>query len=154
MADSTIPALPAASSPPLASNNVITGNTGGTGLALTTSNVTNGLVTGLVVVEPNAERQRIRSILECAEAEGREGLARYLAFQTNDDLEKARGTLSASPKVPPAIPIPPRANAFEQAMSRIPNPNVGLDGVEEDQSPAAEAARILRFIAKPQPTRV
>src|SRR5215471_392565 len=146
MADSTIPALPAATSPPSASNNVITTTGSNTGPS--------SVITGVVVVEPNAERQRIRSILECAEAEGREGLARYLAFQTNDDLDKARGILSASPKTPPAIPIPPRANAFEQAMSRIPNPQVGLGSDEEDQSPAAEAARILRFVGKPRPVAV
>lgn len=57
----------------------------------------------------NAAAARIRSILTHAEAEGREPLAKKLAFDTELTAEAAVALLSASPKAAAASRIPPAA---------------------------------------------
>ena len=93
------------------------------------------------------ERARIRAILEAPEAQGREGLARYLALQTDNSSDAARAILKEAPVAAASAPHP---NAFEQAMAGIPNPvvGVGIIGREDEQSADAEAARILQWIKK------
>jgi signal peptide peptidase SppA len=103
------------------------------------------------------ERERIRAILESPEAQGREALARHLALQTEQTSEAARAILSnAHVAVVPVPQSPGAPNAFERAMSAIPNPVVGVrvNAEEEDQSVNAEAARILQWIRKPQSASV
>jgi hypothetical protein len=46
----------------------------------------------------SAERQRIKAIISSPEAEGREPLARHLAFETGMDAASASGALAACPK--------------------------------------------------------
>ena len=46
---------------------------------------------------PN-ERERVKAILECPEATGREELAKYLAFETTQSVETVKGILATAPK--------------------------------------------------------
>jgi len=80
------------------------------------------------------ERERIRAILGCEEAKGRESLARTIALETDTDPEAARKLLAASPAE--------SRNSFAEAMARVKNPEVGADA-ENPESEAAEVRRIL-----------
>lgn len=94
-----------------------------------------------------AERTRISSIQGHAEAAGREALASHLALNTDLSAEVASGILAASPKaaVAPA-PTAPQGSAFERAMDRSKQPNVGADAgaSEEDEDGLSPAKQILR----------
>jgi signal peptide peptidase SppA len=94
------------------------------------------------LIKPTDERQRIAAILTCEEARGREELARVLALETNHTLEAAQKILKASPTASPANPL-------EARMTQIANPRVGVPGdAGEDDSPQAEAQRVLSFLPK------
>jgi|SRR5215471_1034154 len=122
-------------------NATTTGNTGG--------NYTSYGLIAAPAPTPTAEeeRERIRAILTSPEAAGREELARVLAFEPPFvDPAFARKMLGAS-----AQQLPPAAtttNGFAAAMDRLPNPVVGISTGVEDDSAAAEAARILAHVAK------
>lgn len=109
---------------------------------LTTGNIT-------VINDPiSVERQRISAILTCPEAEGRDGLARMLALETHESVEIARRVLGAAPKATAVASTPaPAPNALAAEMAKIPNPQVGPagGGSANDDSPQAEAARVLAF---------
>jgi capsid assembly protease len=98
--------------------------------------------------DPTAERQRITAVLTCEEALGREGLARTLALETDQDVETARRILKAAPvaTVAPAAP----ANPLAAAMGQLRNPEVGAGADGGDDTPQAEAQRILQFVPKQQ----
>ena len=82
----------------------------------------------------NGERERIRAILGCEEAKGRESLARTIALETDTDPEAARKLLAAAQSE--------SKNSFAEAMARVKNPEVGADA-ENPESEAAEVRRIL-----------
>ena len=76
---------------------------------------TEGLAAGRV-----AERQRVRAILSCAEAKGKEALAAKVAFDTDMGFEEAQRLLNAAA-------TSGRRNDFFAAMAAVPNPEVGVD---------------------------
>jgi hypothetical protein len=80
------------------------------------------------------ERERIRSILRCQEAKGREGLADHLAFQTDVDPEQAKKLLAAAR-------THARDENFFAAMANISNPTVGVDGPTAFAGPVNELPR-------------
>ena len=80
------------------------------------------------------ERERIRAILGCEEAKGRETLARTIALETDMELEAARKLLAAAQ--------PESKNSFAEAMARVKNPEVGADA-DNSESETAEVRRIL-----------
>jgi len=94
-----------------------------------------------------AERQRISAILSLPEAKGRDSLARTLALDTDASVEVARNILSAAPGGATDAP-PPKENPLAAAMSQLPNPKVGTGNPAEDDSPEAEARRVLAFVPK------
>jgi signal peptide peptidase SppA len=97
------------------------------------------------LLTPTEDRQRIAAILTCEEAKGREELARTLALETNHTVDAAKRLLAVAPAPAP----PPKVNALEARMSEINNPQVGAGGDQTvDDSPAAEAQRILSFVPK------
>jgi ClpP class serine protease len=93
------------------------------------------------LIKPNEDRQRIAAILTCEEARGRDELARVLALDTDHTLEVAQKILKASP-------APQAVNALGARMAEIGNPVVGVGTTQQDDSPQAEAARILSFVPK------
>jgi capsid assembly protease len=98
-----------------------------------------------LIPPPINERQRISAILTCPEAAGREGLAQALALETEESVEVARKVLAAAPKATAATPAP-APNALAAEMAKLKNPEVGAGGGgANDDSPAAEASRVLAF---------
>lgn len=81
----------------------------------------------------SAERVRIAEILGCAEAEGRDAMAKHLAFNTEMSVADAKALLNVSPTAA-AAPAAATANAFEAAMTSTGNPNVGADGAVTEAS--------------------
>jgi signal peptide peptidase SppA len=93
-----------------------------------------------------AERQRVKAILECDEAKGREGLAAHIAHNTDMGADAALAMLKASPK---AEDKP--GNAFAQAMAQQGNPDVKGETGEQAGSgnaEADEASKIVAFLPK------
>jgi ClpP class serine protease len=108
--------------------------------------VTTAPVTVPAAPPPVNERERIAAILNAPEAEGREQLAHHLALSTDMTPEAARAILAASPKAAPAAAAPPAPNPLAEEMARLKNPSVGIRGPDVDDSPSAEAARVLAFV--------
>ncbi|MDH5528331.1 MAG: S49 family peptidase [Nitrospirota bacterium] len=75
-----------------------------------------------VTAGEQAARERIAAILRLPEAEGRDGLAKHIAFATTTELDGARAMLAASPK-----DAPPTADRLAAAMAAVDNPDVGAD---------------------------
>ena len=57
------------------------------------------------------EKARLKAIMCCAEAVGREALAYHLALETNLSVSDAKATLLASPKVGTIAPTDPASTA-------------------------------------------
>ena len=74
-----------------------------------------------------ASQERIAAILGAPEAEGRQALAKELAFKTSLSVEDAKGIMAAAPQA--------QANPLAQAMEREPNPEVGVEAGGEGASP-------------------
>lgn len=86
-----------------------------------------------------AERARCRAILSAEAAAERPALARTLALDTDLAPEAALTILAAAAAEKPAT----AGNALAAAMSAVPNPTVGVGGSEEQETPQAEARRIV-----------
>jgi signal peptide peptidase SppA len=72
------------------------------------------------------ERSRIKAIVGCDEAKGREGLAEHLAFSTEMSADDAKKLLAAAPQK--AEEKVAETNPFAAAMDATQNPNVGAEG--------------------------
>jgi signal peptide peptidase SppA len=73
----------------------------------------------------SSEQSRIKGILTCEEAEGRQELANHIAFDTDMSVEAAQKLLGVSAKK--SETGTQSASAFEIAMNNSDNPNVGSD---------------------------
>lgn len=69
------------------------------------------------------ERARVKAILACEEAAGRESLAQTLALETDSTVEVSRKLLAASAKAE----TKPKPNTFAAQMENMGNPEVGAD---------------------------
>ena len=89
------------------------------------------------------ERERIAAILDSDTAEGRESLARHLAFATDMSAEMATAAMSAAPKQS-ASPVS-HTSGFESAMAQMNNP--AIEPADESASDDADniAQRIARY---------
>lgn len=83
-----------------------------------------------------ASQERIAAILGAPEAEGREAMAKELAFKTSLSVEEATGILAAAPQA--------QANPLAQAMSKEPNPEVGADTDGTGANPVQAMANSMR----------
>jgi hypothetical protein len=92
------------------------------------------------------ERQRILAIQSSEEGKGREILANLLAFEFDFSVEDCRRIMAAAP--PGA-----KGNPLEAAMRQVPNPRIGPGTGEDNNSPQAEAQRILAFVPKERRVR-
>ncbi|MDH5528277.1 MAG: S49 family peptidase [Nitrospirota bacterium] len=105
---------------------------------LTQSGHDSGYKEGVTAGEQQA-RERIATILALPEAEGRDGLAKHIAFATTTDLDGARAMLAASPKG-----TPPKTDRLAAAMAAVDNPDVGADDEAEiPDNPLLATARSL-----------
>lgn len=82
-----------------------------------------------------SERQRIREITTCAEAEGRKDLADHLAFGTDMSAEDAKAILGKAPvAAAPAAPVAAADTPFSAAMANTPNPEIGSDAAGSENA--------------------
>jgi capsid assembly protease len=88
-----------------------------------------------------AAQARISGILTHAEAGGRRALAEHLAFKTAISVDDAAAMLAAAPKEAAAAP----ANLLAAAMNGIPNPKVGAEAGEGEETEASIAKRIAIY---------
>lgn len=89
-----------------------------------------------------AEAQaRVAGILGHGEAQGRDALAKHLAFKTTSSVDDAVAMLATAPKA-----MAEKVNPLAAAMGKIDNPKVGTGAVEgggEEPTADALATRIL-----------
>ena len=100
-----------------------------------------------------AERQRIKGIMSCEDAQGRTGLASHLAYDTEMSVEAATAILKSSPKEPQADTQKPEEQAgatvsdgFQKAMNTENHPDLSADSDQTDaelNTDDAQAAAIL-----------
>lgn len=85
-------------------------------------------------------KARIRSILNCAEAKGREEMAKHVALETSLSVNAARALLA---KTPTAAAPAAAENPLTEVMKKIGNPSVGPGGndVRETGNPLLAAAQ-------------
>jgi len=95
-----------------------------------------------VTAGEQAARERIGAILALPEAEGRDGLAKHVAFSTSTDLEGARAMLAASPKAET-----PKVDPLATAMASVDNPEVGVDDDTENENPLLATAQSMGLTA-------
>lgn len=81
------------------------------------------------------ERARIESILNADEAKGRAKLASHLALKTSMSADEAKALLAASALEAAAAPA---KTPLQQAMERVPNPQVGAGETEEMRQAAGK----------------
>lgn len=84
-----------------------------------------------------AERARIQAIKALPEAEGKSRMADHLALNTDLSVDDAKGILSAAAAetaVTQVAAATAPVDTFAQAMDNSPNPNVGVDGGEQQQA--------------------
>lgn len=84
-----------------------------------------------------AERERIKGIVSCAEAQKREGLAQEIAFGTELSAIEAQHLLGTSPM---AQEQP--STSFERVMASVPNPDVTPAGQDDVDDVEAFAKRV------------
>jgi len=95
-----------------------------------------------------AERARIAAILDSDEAKARPAAARMLAFDTDKDADSARASLAKLPEeaaANAAAAEEPKTNAFEQAMDKSKNPELGAGDGEAAEQSASDRILTLRF---------
>ena len=83
-----------------------------------------------------ASQERIAAILGAPEAEGRQELARQLAFETELSAEAAVKALAAAPKA--------GVNPLAQAMGAVKNPAVGAGGDDKGLNPVAAMVNSMK----------
>jgi hypothetical protein len=88
------------------------------------------------------EKDRIRGILNCAEAAGQQELARGLAFDTDLPVDQARAVLAAAPAPAPAPPT------IAERMARSSNAGQDLGHMPRPSGDAAADAGWNEAIAK------
>lgn len=104
--------------------------------------------------DASSERSRIKSIISCEVAKGREAMANHLAFDTEMSAEEAEKLLSFAPLAQKAevdTPVPEKgaqgtgSDAFLDAMGNESHPNLSADSDEQEDknSPAAQASAIM-----------
>ncbi|QPB11459.1 head maturation protease [Providencia phage Kokobel1] len=121
--------------PEMALHNFIYGKESGT--EMTTKNNTEAPTINAAEEQSKgakAEQARIKGILNCEEAKGRESLANHIAFNTSMSEEEAKGMLLATPVAEAkAEEVKPEANNFVKAMNEGTQPGIVSEPVDTDQ---------------------
>ena len=97
------------------------------------------LVTTLQAEGSAAEKKRLKDILTCDAAEGREKLAQEIALQTEINAMDAQHLMSTAPKDEPKGS---NSTSFDRVMSSIPNPEIAPDGDDHTADADTVADRI------------
>lgn len=97
------------------------------------------LVTSLHAEGSAKEKQRLKDILSCEAAEGREKLAQEIALNTEINAMDAQHLMKSAPKDEPEKS---QSSSFERVMSSIPNPEIAPDGDDHIATADTVADRI------------
>lgn len=92
-------------------------------------------------VSAETERKRVGTIIQSEHAKGREKLANHFAFNTSMSATDAIASLEAAPIAATKAAEP--ANNFAEAMSGLDGSDVGVDGVDVDDSAATVISQIV-----------
>tara|TARA_Y100001934_G_scaffold281710_1_gene392378 strand:+ start:311 stop:1519 length:1209 start_codon:yes stop_codon:yes gene_type:complete len=85
------------------------------------------------------EKQRLKDILSCEAAEGRQKLAQEIALHTEINAMDAQHLMKSAPKDEPEKS---HSSSFERVMSSIPNPEIAPDGDDHIATADTVADRI------------
>lgn len=85
------------------------------------------------------EKQRLKDILSCEAAEGRQKLAQEIALHTDINAMDAQHLMKSAPKDEPEKS---QSSSFERVMSSIPNPEIAPDGDDHIATADTVADRI------------
>jgi len=85
------------------------------------------------------EKQRLKDILSCEAAEGRQKLAQEIALHTEINAMDAQHLMKSAPKDEPEKS---QSSSFERVMSSIPNPEIAPDGDDHITTADTVADRI------------
>ena len=85
------------------------------------------------------EKQRLKDILSCEAAEGRQKLAQEIALHTEINAMDAQHLMKSAPKDEPEKP---QSSSFDRVMSSIPNPEIAPDGDDHIATADTVADRI------------
>ena len=85
------------------------------------------------------EKQRLKDILSCEAAEGRQKLAQEIALHTEINAMDAQHLMKSAPKDEPKVS---NSTSFERVMSAIPNPEIAPDGDDHIATADTVADRI------------
>lgn len=85
------------------------------------------------------EKQRLKDILSCEAAEGRQKLAQEIALHTEINAMDAQHLMKSAPKDEPEKS---QSSSFERVMSSIPNPEIAPDGDDHIATADTVADRI------------
>ncbi len=85
------------------------------------------------------EKQRLKDILSCEVAEGRQKLAQEIALHTEINAMDAQHLMKSAPKDGPEKS---QSSSFERVMSSIPNPEIAPDGDDHIATADTVADRI------------
>jgi len=85
------------------------------------------------------EKQRLKDILSCEAAEGRQKLAQEIALHTEINAMDAQHLMKSAPKDEPEKS---QSSSFERVMSAIPNPEIAPDGDDHIATADTVADRI------------
>jgi len=85
------------------------------------------------------EKQRLKDILSCEAAEGRQKLAQEIALHTETNAMDAQHLMKSAPKDEPKVS---NSTSFERVISSIPNPEIAPDGDDHIATADTVADRI------------
>ncbi len=85
------------------------------------------------------EKQRLKDILSCEAAEGRQKLSYEIALHTEINAMDAQHLMKSAPKDEPKVS---NSTSFERVMSSIPNPEIASDGDDHIATADTVADRI------------
>ena len=111
------------------------------GVTMSAEKVTDNAVPTAPVAQPSAdapqmsEKERIKAIMKCEAATGREKLAEHFAYDTDMSVEAAQAALAMAPsaQAPDATSQQAHAEKLDQLMKREGNPTI-TDDVDESAS--------------------
>ncbi|WP_425641415.1 S49 family peptidase [Marinomonas gallaica] len=91
-----------------------------------------------------SEKERIKSIMKCEAATGREKLAEHFAYDTDMSVEAAQAALALAPsaQAPDATSQQAHAEKLDQLMQQEGNPNI-----TDDVDPSAEMSNVDAIMA-------
>ncbi|MBJ7550750.1 S49 family peptidase [Marinomonas ostreistagni] len=111
------------------------------GVTMSAEKVTDNAVPTVPAAQPSAdapqmsEKDRIKGIMKCEAAAGREKLAEHFAYDTDMSVEAAQAALAMAPQAqaPDATSQQAHAEKLDQLMKQEGNPNI-TDDVDESAS--------------------